>query len=278
MDIDCKDVTLSSLIMHTDPNLPAGWKRKVVKRSKGSRYDVYIISPAGKRFRSNAQVQDFLTKNTQLGLTMDQFSFSLTKDKQGPKHGLTKLIKNTCLSENVLTKHVEEKVNPSLSEPQETSSCTLARVLTPLNIIILPPAPTTQLLITYIQPQPNFVIQVFDHPTVDINEGDMQGHEVSQDIICDNDYAGDTHADNDLNGKNNINIKNFIRRTALQTLLPQSGEGNVDHSDDKETKETKLTELEELDLYYDFNYASDNDEEETCPIRSVFDDDSDEEM
>jgi len=38
----------SSLIMHEDPDLPPGWRRKVVKRVKSDRYDVYIFSPEKK--------------------------------------------------------------------------------------------------------------------------------------------------------------------------------------------------------------------------------------
>ena len=79
------------VIMHADPNLPSGWKRKVVKRFKEERYDVYIFSPQMERFRSKKQLQEHLVNNQQLNLSIDQFNFSLTKDKHGPKHRLTKL-------------------------------------------------------------------------------------------------------------------------------------------------------------------------------------------
>ena len=67
-----------------------------------------------------------------------------------------------------------------------------------------------------------------------------------------------------------------------QTSLPHSG---GDHFVDKTgdhvwnvTEGRELTELEELDLYYDFDYESEEQEEDSIPIRSGFDDDSDEEM
>ena len=62
------------------------------------------------------------------------------------------------------------------------------------------------------------------------------------------------------------NMKSFVRKTALQTLLAH-GEKNDDNISD-------LTELEELDLYYDFEYIRESNAEETSAIRSVFDDDS----
>ena len=69
---------------------------------------------------------------------------------------------------------------------------------------------------------------------------------------------------------------------ALQTLIPPSGgEHFVDKTGDhvwNVTKGREFTELEELDLYYDFDYESDEQEEDSIPIRSGFDDDSDEEM
>ena len=83
MSGNCREGSQSSLIMHDDPKLPPGWKRKVVKRLRGDRYDVYILSPTWKRFRSGPQLQEYLEKNPQLGLTIDQFSFS-------PKPGMTK--------------------------------------------------------------------------------------------------------------------------------------------------------------------------------------------
>ena len=271
-----QDPTLSSLIMHIDPNLPPGWKRKVVKRSKGCRYDVYILSPAGKRFRSRKQLQEYLATSNKIGLTIDQFSFSLTKDKQGPKHGLTKLMRNSSSLE-------EKQSSPDISKSQVMSSQTPAQMLTPLNLVMptQPPA-TTQLVITYIPPQANMVIKVFDHPPADIlklNQEDQQQEVVGQKSICHN--FSDTPKNSDETGKNNSYTKNLIRRMALQTLLPQSDGGNfVDKTGDlvwNETEGREMTELEELDLYYNFDYESDE-QEDSIPIRSVFDDDSDEEM
>ena len=150
------------------------------------------------------------------------------------------------------------------------SSQTAAQMVMPT-----PQPATTQLVITYIPQQANLVIKVFDHPPADIiNQKDQQQEVVGHNSICDNFGPHDTP-------KNNSNTKNLIWRIALQTLLPKSdGEHFVDKTGDfvwNETEGRELTELEELDLYYDFDYESDE-QEDSIPIRSVFDDDSDEDM
>jgi hypothetical protein len=262
--------------MNTDTNLPPGWKRKVVKRLKGSRYDVYIFSPAGKRFRSRPQLQEYLDKNTQLGLTIDQFSFSLTKDKDGPKHGLTKLIRSTCVSDQKLPNQKDGKYTNEDSEHGEISSRfqALSSQISALNLTIPPPPPlSTQLVIT-IHPQQQFVIQVFDHPAI------HNACVIHEDITCYDDDINTSPASNGENDNLNTNLKSLVRRTALQTLLA-NGEKNDDNMSDiiyMETEGKELTELEELDLYYDFEYRRESNEEETSVIRSVFDDDSDEEL
>ena len=74
--------------MYTDPDLPYGWRRKVVRRNKDpKRFDVYIFSPSGKRFRSKKQLKGFLEGSL---LDINKFSFSLTKEKNGPKTRLTR--------------------------------------------------------------------------------------------------------------------------------------------------------------------------------------------
>ena len=122
----CIDVT--ELIMKTDPNLPPGWWRKVVKRMNNNRYDVYIYSPEGKRFRSEKKLQEFLSNNDKLNLTMDQFSFSLTKDKQGPRSSLTKL-------RRTLSNPVRQQI---LTRPHTLT------ILTPLFMIKVFPHPVDQ--------------------------------------------------------------------------------------------------------------------------------------
>ena len=113
---------------------------------KGSRYDVYIFSPTGNRFRSKAQLQEYLDKNTQLGINIDQFSFSLTKDKNGPKHGLTKLIRSTAIvADQERPNQKDDKAsNNEKSELKEISSKLqpLSSKNSALNLII-PPPPTT---------------------------------------------------------------------------------------------------------------------------------------
>ena len=249
MSVTLTEGFLSSLIMYTDTNLPPGWKRKVVKRSKGSRYDVYIFSPHKKRFRSRPQLKKYLENNTQFGLNIDQFSFSLTKDKNGPRHGLTNLMRRFTYITDQELPNQKDASNDNELELKEISSKLqpLSSKISVLNLIIPPPPPTTQ-----------WVIQVLDHPAIN--------HE---DIIC-----------NDKNTNLNKNMKSFVKKIALQTLLPlgDKNDDNISDPINMETDGRELTELEELDLYYDFEYRRERNEEEISNIRSVFDDDTDEEI
>ena len=44
--------------------LPHDWIKEVYRRKKGGKYDTYIIHiPTGKRFRSNVEIDKFLSKN-----------------------------------------------------------------------------------------------------------------------------------------------------------------------------------------------------------------------
>ena len=123
-----------------------------------------------------------------------------------------------------------------------------------------------------IQPQPLFFIQVFSHPPIG------QGHSDSQDITGDESSITEAIASKAEKVNTDTDIKNYIRRTALQTLIPKAGHENIDtESNVMENKE--LTELEELDNYYDFDYVSDlKVEEENTFSKSVFHDVSDEKM
>ena len=236
----CVDINCSPLIMHTDPDLPLGWKRKVVKRMKDNRYDVYIFSPKGKRFRSKKQLQEFLSNDEKLNLTMDQFSFSLTKDKQGPKHRLTKLERTltSCDSQQKCTNYPDDM--------SVLATKNLSRPLTPENVTIL-------------KPLPNFMIKVFPHPPV---------------------YQGYVSNEEDAVKNHPMDVKNFVRKEALKTLLSicESEKDNADTVPVKDdTEERPLTELEELDLYFDFDYDKDNKNKKIIDIRSVFDSDSEDE-
>ena len=111
---------------------------------------------------------------------------------------------------------------------------------------------------------------MFDHPA--------NACVIYDDTICDDNDMNNSPASYDENDNLNKNLKSLVRKTALQTLL-SNGEKNDDNISDiiyMETEGRELTELEELDLYYDFEYIRESNEEETSAIRSVFDDDSDE--
>ena len=252
----CVDNDCSSLIMHTDPDLPPGWRRKVVKRMKDNRYDVYIFSPKGKRFRSKKQLKEFLDNNERLNLDMGQFSFSLTKDKHGPKHKLTKLKRTLkkCVSQQKCEYYPNDKSASPASPIPPTES--LFKNSTPQNTIIL-------------QPWFNFMIRVFSVPPVD--QGDVSnGEEAVKDF------------ENVKQKSQPVDVKNFVRKEALKTLLSIRESEKDDVSAvlmNTDSEERPLTELEELDLYYDFDYDKDEDKSNTkeFDVRRVFDSDSEDE-
>ncbi|XP_067139235.1 methyl-CpG-binding protein 2-like isoform X2 [Centruroides vittatus] len=66
-----------------DPSLPDGWTRKVVQRRTGKsagKYDVYIFSPSGKKFRSKIELALYLT-STKSNLKAEEFDFSVRGKK-----------------------------------------------------------------------------------------------------------------------------------------------------------------------------------------------------
>ncbi|EDO46047.1 predicted protein, partial [Nematostella vectensis] len=61
----------------TNEGVPTGWVKIVTQRSKGKTkgtYDVYIVDPDGRKFRSKAELKRFLDKS-QSDLTIEDFDF-----------------------------------------------------------------------------------------------------------------------------------------------------------------------------------------------------------
>ena len=70
-----------------DETLPSGWHRKVSQRKSGAsagRYEVFIIGPTGKRFRSRNELKSFFEKTGETKLNPDDFDFS-TFGRNNPK-------------------------------------------------------------------------------------------------------------------------------------------------------------------------------------------------
>ena len=65
--------------LYEDERLPPFWHRRVSQRKSGAsagRYEVFIIGPTGKRFRSRNELKSFFEKTGEKSLDPDEFDFS----------------------------------------------------------------------------------------------------------------------------------------------------------------------------------------------------------
>jgi len=87
---DCDTPTLPPAtppIMYKDPTLPPGWKRKVKKRVLGpqaGKWDVFIVSPNGRKFKTRSELRSYLDRQSDSDLDIDNFDFTVSGT---PKRG-----------------------------------------------------------------------------------------------------------------------------------------------------------------------------------------------
>ena len=60
--------------------LPHDWKKECRPRKDSNRWDFYLISPTGKRLRSNVELNTFLAKNPEVRCDRDVTDFKRPKD------------------------------------------------------------------------------------------------------------------------------------------------------------------------------------------------------
>ena len=77
-DSASETVTVTPNIMYKDPRLPAGWQRKVRKQNLTGKYDVWIVNPTGRKFKTRSELKTFLDRQSDSEVDIDSFDFSLS--------------------------------------------------------------------------------------------------------------------------------------------------------------------------------------------------------
>merc|ERR1712062_92579 len=75
-----KEIEITNQLDLKEYSLPFLWRKKYQRRENGKKWDVYVYSPDGRRFRSNIEIEKFLKENPNI-----QCDRNLTKCKR-PKH------------------------------------------------------------------------------------------------------------------------------------------------------------------------------------------------
>merc|ERR1712051_13820 len=90
--------------------LPYGWKKIYRTRKNTKRWDVYVIAPCGKRFRSNVEINDYINSNPQVECDLNVTNTKQPSDvarKSDPKSPKEKSKKNPIAFKdfNIITKN-----------------------------------------------------------------------------------------------------------------------------------------------------------------------------
>ncbi|XP_050413979.1 uncharacterized protein LOC126828330 isoform X2 [Patella vulgata] len=115
--------------------LPPGWKKKVVQRLGGKsigKFDVYVYSPEGKKFRSKTEIGVFLEENHISNISLDDFDFGKIKNKEMLSLGLTNFRSVKPIVKKMTPKHKDKSKRKDgvLSQPKKSPP---KKVMTPVN-------------------------------------------------------------------------------------------------------------------------------------------------
>lgn len=106
--------------LYHDERLPTGWHRKVSQRKSGAsagRFEVFIIGPTGKRFRSRNELKAFFEKTGETTLQPEHFDFSTfgTNAVNLPKEYAAK--KTTVATPSVVTSAAQASTSTAQPPP-----------------------------------------------------------------------------------------------------------------------------------------------------------------
>ncbi|KAH0630202.1 hypothetical protein JD844_012929 [Phrynosoma platyrhinos] len=98
-------VSLSAPLCHK--GVPDGWEKIIKQRQTGKtagKYDIYFVSPQGKKLRSKRALLDYFKKNREAGLKLADFDFTVSVQKNTQRNKDSSTITVTSEAENSVSR------------------------------------------------------------------------------------------------------------------------------------------------------------------------------